>query len=377
MIIAVNARFLLKDYLEGYGNFIFETCGRLAKKHPEHQFLYIFDRAFDPTIITAGNITPVIIGPEARHPILWQYWYNYKLPALVRKYKADVLLSPDGFCSLRTRIPQCLVIHDLAFLHHPAFIKKSHLRYYKKNTPLFASKAASIATVSEFSKNDLIQQYAIPASKINVVYNGIASAFQPFNWADKESIKSNYTAGKEYFLYIGAIHPRKNLMNLLKAFSLFKKRQKSNMQLLIAGRLAWDYEQFSESLKTYKYRQDVQLLGYLPQDQLASITAAAYALVYPSFFEGFGVPIVEAMQSGVPVITSNTSSMPEIAGSAALLADPHSISDLAEQMMRIFKDESLRNELIQKGFEQSNKFSWDKTADLLWESILQAVETKK
>ena len=149
------------------------------------------------------------------------------------------------------------------------------------------------------------------------------------------------------------------------------------MQLLIAGRLAWDYEQFSESLKTYKYRQDVQLLGYLPQDQLASITAAAYALVYPSFFEGFGVPIVEAMQSGVPVITSNTSSMPEIAGSAALLADPHSISDLAEQMMRIFKDESLRNELIQKGFEQSNKFSWDKTADLLWESILQAVETKK
>ncbi len=377
MIIAVNTRFLLNDYLEGYGNFILETCSQLANNHPEHQFIYIFDRPFDPQFITAKNITPVVIGPAARHPLLWQYWYNYKLPAVLRKYKATVLLSPDGFCSLRTRIPQCLVVHDLAFLHYPGFIKKSHLRYYKKNTPLFANKAASIATVSEFSKNDLVKQYAIPASKITVVYNGVASLFQPLNWTEKENIKTRFTEGKEYFIYVGAIHPRKNLMNLLKAFSLFKKRQKSNMQLLIAGRLAWDYESFTESLKTYKYRQDVHLLGYLPQDQLASLIAAAYALVYPSYFEGFGAPIVEAMQSGVPVITSNTSSMPEIAGTAALLADPQSISDIAEQMMRIFKDETHRNELIEAGLEQAKKFSWKKTADLLWKSILQAVETKK
>jgi glycosyltransferase involved in cell wall biosynthesis len=193
----------------------------------------------------------------------------------------------------------------------------------------------------------------------------------------KEAIKNRLTAGKEYFLYVGAIHPRKNLMNLLKAFSVFKKRQKSNMQLLIAGRLAWDYENFIDSLKSYKYRQDVQLLGYLQQEELANIMGAAYSLVYPSFFEGFGAPIAEAMQSGVPVITSNTSSMPEVAGSAALLAAPHSFHNLADQMMLIFKDETLRKELIVAGLEQAKKFNWDQTTTLLWNSILQALESKK
>ena len=154
MVIAVNTRFLLPDYLEGYGNFIFECFSRLAKKYPEHTFLYIFDREFDEKFITSGNIIPVIAGPSARHPLLWQYWYNYKVPALLRKYKADVFVSPDGFCSLRTRVPQCLVLHDLAFIHYPQFINKSHLRFYNKFTPKFLQKAKSIATVSQFSKAD-------------------------------------------------------------------------------------------------------------------------------------------------------------------------------------------------------------------------------
>ncbi|MEI6088183.1 MAG: glycosyltransferase family 1 protein, partial [Bacteroidota bacterium] len=155
---------------------------------------------------------------------------------------------------------------------------------------------------------------------------------------------------------------------------LFKKWQKSNMKLLVAGRLAWQYEGLIEKLKSYKYRDDLVLLNYVSDDELAKITASAYALVYPSFFEGFGLPILEAMQSGTPVICSNTSSMPEAAGAAALFADPNDPDAIAKQMLAIYKDESLRDELIQKGKLRAAEFNWDKTADLVWNAILKTVQ---
>ena len=143
------------------------------------------------------------------------------------------------------------------------------------------------------------------------------------------------------------------------------------MKLLVAGRLAWQYEGLIEKLKTYKYRDDLVLLRYVSDDELAKITASAYALVYPSFFEGFGLPILEAMQSSTPVICSNTSSMPEAAGDAALFADPNDPDAIAKQMLAVYKDESLRDELIQKGKLRAAEFSWDKTADLVWNAILK------
>lgn len=374
MVIAVNTRFLLKDYLEGYGNFTFECFSRLSKKYPEHTFLYIFDREFDKTFITSDNIIPIVAGPTARHPLLWQYWYNYKVPAILRKYKADVFVSPDGFCSLRTKVPQCLVVHDLAFIHFPQFIHKSHLRFYKSFTPKFLQKAKSIATVSLFSKDDILRHYKVTDNKIDVVYNGASAIFKPLDQEQKEAIKTKYAEGREFFLFTGSIHPRKNLLHLLKAFSIFKKRQKSNMQLLIAGRLAWDYESFITGLKSYKYREEVKLLGYLPQEELATITASAYALVYPSFFEGFGVPPIEAMQCEVPVIASNAGSIPEVSGDAAVYVDPGNIDDIAEKMMLLYKDESKRNDLIAKGKTRAKEFSWEKTAGLLWSAIGKATK---
>jgi hypothetical protein len=169
MRIAVNTRFLLKNSLEGYGYFIHETFRRITASHPEHQFIFIFDRPYDPGFVYGPNVTAIVTGPPARHPLLWKYWYDIKIPAILKKYKADVFVSPDGFCSLRTSVPQCLVIHDLAFLHHPSFIKRSHLRYYKRNIPKFLSKAASIATVSEFSRQDIIDQYKIEKENIDIV----------------------------------------------------------------------------------------------------------------------------------------------------------------------------------------------------------------
>jgi glycosyltransferase involved in cell wall biosynthesis len=373
MIIAVNTRFLLANHLEGYGYFIQEICRRITQWHPEHEFIFIFDRPFDKRFITGSNIKAVVTGPPARHPLLWKWWYDIKVPSVLRKYKADVFVSGDGFCSLRTRVPQCLVVHDLAFLHYPSFIPKSHLHFYKRYTRKFLDKAKSLATVSAFSKQDILNRYGMAADKVDIVYSAARELFVPIDADKKQAIKDKYTEGKEYFLYTGAIHPRKNLMNLLKAFSVFKKKQKTNMKLVLAGRLAWKYESFTKNLQSYKYRDDVVMTGYLPEEELANITGAAYGMVYPSLLEGFGVPVLEAMQCDVPVITSSGSSMQEIAGEAALYADPADYNAIAGEMILLYKNENRRSDLIQKGREAAARFSWDKTAELLWESILKTV----
>lgn len=374
MVIAVNTRFLLKNALEGYGYFTNEIFRRLTTLYPEHRFYFLFDRSHDASFIFSSNITPLVIGPPARHPILWKWWYDVKVPLVLKKIKADVFVSPDGFCSLTTRVPQCLVVHDLGFLHYPDGYKKPHLYFYKYYTPTFLKKAASIATVSFFSKQDIASTYNIQDAKINVVYNGVKAVFQPTTFEQQAVVKEKYVDGKEYFIYTGAIHPRKNLINLLKAFSVFKKRQKSSMKLVLAGRMAWKNHAFSELLKTYKYRSDVVLLNYIEEEkELAQLVAAAYAMVYPSHFEGFGVPVAEAMKCGVPVLTSKDSAMQEISEGAALYFDPADVTDMAEQIMRIYKDEQLRADLITRGNAVVQKYTWEAAAAALWQCILRAV----
>jgi glycosyltransferase involved in cell wall biosynthesis len=233
-----------------------------------------------------------------------------------------------------------------------------------------------VATVSEFSRADIIHHYKLPAEKIHVVYSAVKEVFQPVSFDEKERIREKFTGGKEFFIYIGALQPRKNLVNLLKAFSLFKKRQKSEMKLVFSGRLAWKNNEFIELLKTYKFRDDVVLTGYLPEQELVSLLGAAYAMVYPSFFEGFGVPVLEAMKCHVPALTSKDSSMEEIGEDGALYFDPNDVKDMGEKLMLIYKDENLRSGLIEKGKEISKKYSWEKTADLLWEAIEEARKRK-
>src|SRR5258706_793217 len=196
MRIAVNTRFLLTDYLEGYGYFLYETFSRITKNHPEHEFIFIFDKPFNEKFTFTPNVKVVVTGPPARHPILWKLWYDVKVPAILRKFKADVFVSCDGFCSLSTRVPQCLVVHDLAFLHFPAFIRKSHFLFYKRYTPKFLMKAKSVVTVSEFSKRDILSQYKMGADKITVIYSAAKEIFRPLNNEEKPEVKNNIQMAK-------------------------------------------------------------------------------------------------------------------------------------------------------------------------------------
>lgn len=371
MTIAVNAIFWAASNKEGYGFFVEQIFSILIKKYPEHRFILVADRPFEEEIKWPTNVKIIITGPKTKHAFSFKWWYDFALPLAIKKHKPAILIQPFGFCSLTTSTPQLLVVHDLAFRHYPQFVAGIHRWYYKYYTKKFIQKATAIATVSNFSAQDIIQHYHAAKTKIVVVYSAVKKDFVPLNKEEeKQATKNKYAEGEEYFLFTGGIHPRKNVMALLKAFSVFKKWQKSNMKLLIAGRMAWQYENFEEKLSSYKYRSDVKLLGYIETDELAKITASAYAAVYPSLWEGFGVPILEAMQSGTPIVTGNNSSLPEIGGDAALYTDVSQPEEIAKQMMLLYKDENLRSKQIEKGYAQAAKFSWEKTAALMWEQII-------
>jgi len=378
MIIAVNTRVWFPHRLEGYGYYIQEIFSRLVKAHPEHQFYYLFDRPYDPSFVFEPNVTPMVIPPQARHPLLWKIWFDVQVPRVLRKLKADLFVSPDGYLSLTTSVAQCMVEHDLGFLHQPAAYKRSHNWYLKRYTPKFLKKADRIVTVSQYSKADMLKQYpSLREEKIDVVYNAVKPIFRPMDYEEGGSVLEQYTDGAAYFLYAGALQPRKNLVNLLKAFSIFKKRQQSNMKLVLAGRMAWKNDEFLKLLSSYKYRNDVILTGYVEEGELARLMAAAYALVYPSLFEGFGVPVLEAMQSGVPAVSSSGSAMEEVAGGAGIYFDPRNVEDIADKLMLIYKDENLRSRSIREGLQRAAEFSWDRSAAQFWDSMMKAVEEHK
>jgi glycosyltransferase involved in cell wall biosynthesis len=373
MRIAINAIFLQNNPMEGYGHYTAEVVQRMIEAHPEDDFLLVYDRSWDKDFINKPNVTHLLVTPAARHPLSFKYWYDIKASAAVKRWKADVWFQPYGFCSLTSSVPQVLMIHDLSFKHYPQYISWYQRLYYRWFTLSFIRKAKKLITVSDFSKNDIIKNYRTPENKIAVIPGAARKGFIPLDWEEKLAVKNGYADGREYFLFVGGVHPRKNLLNLLKAFSHFKKWQHSNMKLLVAGRLAWQYDDLLEKMKTYKYRDDVVLLGYLPEAQLQKVVGAAYALVYPSWFEGFGLPILESMQAGVPVICSNTSSMPEVAGDAALLIDPASHDAIGKEMLALYRSEGIRNAFIEKGLQRVQSFSWDITAAAVYKELKQAV----
>jgi glycosyltransferase involved in cell wall biosynthesis len=377
MRIAVNTRLLLKGKLEGIGWFTYQTLERIVRDHPEHEFIFFFDRPYDPTFVFGPNVTPVVVHPQARHPVLFYVWFEWSIPMMLRKYKADLFLSPDSYMSLSTSVPTCLVIHDLAFEHYPEHFVLSHRLYWRHYSPLFARKARRIATVSTFSKEDISKRYGIAADTIDVVYNGAHDEYKPLTFDERELVKQQYADGCEYFVFAGALHPRKNIVNLLKAFVAFKKRQPTNMKLVIAGRPAWKYEEVEQMRTTMPFKDDVKWVGYMNVDALSKVIGGAYALVYASLFEGFGIPILEALQCNVPAIVSNTSSMPEVAGDAALLVDPSDPDDIANKMHLLYKDEVLRNKLIANAARQVSKFNWELSAKNLWNCMMQCVPGKQ
>ena len=377
MKIAVNTRLLLKNKLEGIGWFTYETFSRMVRTHPEHQFYFLFDRPFDPSFVFSDNVTPVVVPPPARHPVLHYWWFEQALPRALKKINPDLFVSPDAYNSLASPFRNLLVIHDLNFVHHPEMMPWLPRKYYNYYTPLYARKADRIVTVSQFTKNDMIEQYNISASKIDVVYNGANELYAPVTERQKQLTRKKITEGHPYFLFVGALNPRKNITGLFRAFDLFLEDTDAEVRLVVVGEKMFGGGEMKKAYRQMKHRSRVIFTGRLEPEKLKNVMGSALALTFVPFFEGFGIPVVEAFRAGIPVIASNTTAIPEVAGNAALPVNPFDIKEIAQAMKKITFVPDLRKDLVEKGFQRSKLFNWDKAAKQLWKVMEDTMQPKR
>jgi len=356
---------LLKHRMEGICRYIHETTRRMVEAHPEDEFIFFFDRPFHPSFIYGPNVTPVVIPPPTRDPILWKIWFDYAIPRALKKYKADVFLSGDTYMSLKTDVPTVLVSHDIAYHHFPEHLPRRVLNYYRKCFPKFHQKAAHIIAVSEFTKQDIIKAYHLDPKKISVAYNAAPEGFSPFSYEEKVRVRNKFSYGKPFFIYVGSIHPRKNIKNMILGFQEFKKKG-SDHNLIILGRKAWNFAEYEALMDS---RKDIIWLDGNQIDP-REVLPAAEALIYVSLHEGFGIPILEAMRSDIPVITSKVSSMPEVAGDAAILVDPNSVFSIRDGFDHMTSSDEIVS-MIQKSRKQVEKFSWDESAATIYDQIIK------
>lgn len=377
MRIAVNTRLLLPSKLDGIGWFSYETVRRLVADHPEHQFYFFFDRKPDPSMVFGKNVVPVVLCPQSRHPLLWWLFFEVSVKQALKRYKIDLFLSPDGFMTLDTEVPTLDVIHDINFAHSKGNMRLSHQLYMSRFFPQYAKKATRIATVSQFSRQDIAETYHIDPGKIDVVYNGAHEYYRPLTADEQAETRKRYSRGKPYFLFVSTILRRKNLANLLLAFDRYKESDTEGHKLVVAGARVWWADELKKAYDGMKHRGDVIMLGRVDAEPLSGLMGSATALVYPSFFEGFGIPIVEAFNAETAVITSNTTSMPEVAGDAALLVNPASVDEIVTAMRKVSGDNELRGRLIAAGRRQRELFSWEKSAQLLWLSLMKTYDESR
>lgn len=337
--------------------------------HPEDDFLFLFDRPFDAQFVYAPNVTPVHIGPKARFGPLFLTWFEWSVPRALKKFGAEVFFSPDSMCSFGSKVPTLMTCHDLVPLHYPEQVPVIHRHFLRWFLPKFLRRADRVLTVSEFVRQDVAQTCKIPLQKIFTVYNGCRDGFVPLQNNEKQEVSAQFAQGQPYFFYSGAIHPRKNIPRLIRAFDLFKKKTRSACKLLLAGRFAWQTGEVMSAFESAEFKNDIQFLGYVSEPDLKKLTAAAVAMTYVSLSEGFGLPMLEAMYCNTPVIAANSSCLPEIAGQAALLVDPLSETAIAEGMEKIWTEPDFAQKLIEQGSLQREKFRWDLAAEQVYALI--------
>jgi glycosyltransferase involved in cell wall biosynthesis len=270
---------------------------------------------------------------------------------------------------LRSNVPTLAVMHDLNFEHYPEDLPRAYRNYYRSYFPRFARHATRLATVSEFSRTDIARTYGIPEARIDVVYNGVSERFAPLSTSEKEAARAEFAHGTEYICCVGSLHPRKNIARLLAAFDELLREHPSDLRLVIVGESFWWDARMKEAFGKMQHKERVIFTGRLGQEKLKQALGGALALAFVSYFEGFGIPVVEAMRCGVPVVAAEATSLPEVAGDAAHYCDPFNASDIARALHEVSTDPALREHLGAAGLRRAQRFTWDRAANDLWVSF--------
>ncbi|MEQ8522772.1 MAG: glycosyltransferase family 1 protein, partial [Vicingaceae bacterium] len=307
-----------------------------------------------------------VLFPPIKHASLGKIWFDHSVRRKLRQLKPDVFLSTDSMNTLHPEFKTATVIHDLNFEHFPEYFSPSWRNYYLNRVPVVARESDAIFTVSEFSAKDITRQYGIDSEKITVIYNGASTQFIPSSPNKFESVKKRFSDGKEYFLFVGGMYHRKNLLRLFKAFEQFKEKSGSETVLVMAGRHVSDSVEVISEIKKSRFRADIITPGRINDEDLPDLMSAARALTYVSVFEGFGMPVLEAMSCGIPILTSNGTSLPEIAGDAAYYADPFDVESICAGLVQLDSDPELRAKLAEKALTRAQLFKWDDGAEKAW-----------
>ena len=374
MTISINAN----QHPHSVSNdFYLNDLMKIVAEHTDHQFILISSNKFGELDNLPDNVVPVVSAPLFNTDWMWEYWFNKTLPSIVNKHQASLLINTGAVCSKGTTVPQWIFVNDLSYLHFPLHFSKKQLNFLNNKVPGFLEIADGIVTSDDFIAKDIKKQFSIKDDKIKLFTIATSEVYQPIYWGDKESVKNSYSDGKEYFLFSGDVSPRYGLINLLKAFSIFKAKQQSNMQLLITAKSISLNDPFNKIFDTYKYRREVQIITGLSEKKLAKITAAAYGFIYPAHSAESALLPLQAMQCDVPVISSPLETLKEKLGDAALYADPSNFEDIAEKMILLFIDETERSDMIESGKLIVNKFKDEKTNAKWWKPVLTQIKKGK
>jgi glycosyltransferase involved in cell wall biosynthesis len=347
MRIAVNAVPLLQDTPADSGNVTTEMLYRLCRLHPDIEFLLITDRPWDPPVNLPANAQALSLKPWAGGRLGKYAWRKWQWGKAIKKYKADRILCIDEILAVPANIPAYLMLTRKADVLDRASAVK-YIHQYK-----------GILLFSAFMREQVIKRFAGLTDKIHTLPPGVSETYIPLNWEEREEVKREYAEGMEYYISVCSIHPDNNIRPLLKAFSMLKKRLRTSMKLVLAGRLTHEGEEIAESLQTYKFRDDVIWMENPEETELARLIAGAYGLVHTVGADGLAVPIYMALRCQVPAIALYAGASAEAGGDAALNAVPDDITDLSEKMGALYKDEMLRSRLLS---HITRTESWDDAA---------------
>ena len=363
--IGIDVRLLTRR--RGIGNYVYNLLQELVKLESQHKFI-LYSDSKDVAYAVPNNSRFIlkIIGPK-----FYPLWEQIVLPIHAVRDNLDILHCPAnaGPYLLPSKIKLILTIHDVMYMlpnsalpSSPSLYQNIGRKYLRWIVPLVAKNATALITVSNYSKIDILKHFTIDENKIFVIHEAAGNKFKKITESIASSIAKNLNVPDRFIMAFGAIDPRKNTSKIIYAFKHFINLIKSDHHLIIVGLSQSAKNHFTKQVQKLGISSNVTFLGFVSEDELIALYNNAQVMLYPSLYEGFGIPVLEAMACGTPVIGSTSASIPEIAGNAALLIDPTNLEELYTSLYEISTNKKLRDDLTKKGFIQANKFSWSKLA---------------
>lgn len=383
MIIGIDIRPLMDEYYSGVSEYTFRLLTAIFAQDKRNNYRLFYNSYHDVSArIPKFNFPNVTIVKFSYPNKILNYllFKIFRWPKLDEKLAADVFFMPNfNFFACRRQCPKVITVHDLSFLRYPHYFSRRHNFWQRSiNIKKILRQSSRIIAVSRSTSKDIQELCRISPKKILTIYPGVSAKYRPVDLQEPyvEEVKRKYQLPKKFILFLGTIEPRKNLEGIIEAYEQFRENQRAELvhwegqaeigdetiSLVIAGRAGWGYASVYECARQGKYCRDIIFTGYINDEDKLYLYNLAVFFIYPSFYEGFGFPPLEAAACGTPTIVSNVSSLPEIMGNASILVNPFDISELAQAMANLAYDKNLRANLSQAGLERAKQFSWEKCA---------------